>query len=784
MSLRLPLVLLVTAVWASAPAAQDLWTDVEARSLSTSRAMPTAYRALALDRPAMEARLAEAPDEIVPGTLTGAVEIPLPLPDGTTPMFRIVESSILTPGLQARYPQLRTYVGSRADDPRTTVRLSATPLGLSAWIQGPDGLAIIDPVGGESFHMAYQRRDAVAPAGWAAARRQERVLSDPEADSHEAHGRGAHVHGAHSHGAHDHGPSIATSRRADNGAILRTYELAVATTGEYAQFHGGTVESTMEAIVVAMARVNGLYERDFSIRMVLIPEMEKIIFTDPVMDPFSDGNPGALISQVQTVIDDSIGTNGYDIGHVFSTGGGGLAGFGVVCRRSRKAQGVTGLPAPIGDPFYVDYVAHEIGHQFRGSHTFNGSAGACGGANRSPSRAYEPGSGSTIMAYAGICGAHNLQNNSDPFFHNASLREVWDYIGANAGNVCPDEAATGNTPPVISVSDTLHLPVETAFELVGSATDETPDALTYIWEQLDVGLTAGAPPGRSGFNGRPPLFRSFVPTAEPRRTFPDFGRYRLGLAPAIGEAFPTQTETLNFRMTVRDNAPGAGAVADERLVAEVDGDVGPFAITFPNARNLEFEVGTDLEITWDVAGTGLTDGEGNEDADEVDVETVDLLISLDDGLTFQPLATATLNDGTETVTLPADEATDARLLVRATVDDFGSSFFDLNDESFALVAPTAGEERPEAGGVVMAGPWPNPARGTARAQIGVPTTQAVDVSLYDALGRRVRTVFAGALAAADLQVVEIETAGLAPGVYVLRLVGETGAVTRALTLAR
>ncbi|MEM1057438.1 MAG: reprolysin-like metallopeptidase [Bacteroidota bacterium] len=765
MSARLLLVLAVSALTALPSSSQDLWTDVEARALApASRALPTAYRALALDRTAMDARLATAPAEVVPGALTGAVEIPLPLPDGTTPVFRLVESSIMEPGLQARYPQLRTYVGARADDPRTTVRLSATPLGVSAWIHGPDGLALVDPVG--DFHMAYRRADAAAPEGWAEARRQEQVLGE--------------------HGEHEHEETSA-SRAApgfSHGRTLRLYQLAVATTGEYAQFHGGTVESTMEAIVVAMTRVNFLYERDVAVRMLLIDDNERIVFTDPVTDPFNNNSAGALISQVQGVIDDSIGTDNYDIGHVFSTGGGGIANFGSVCRDDRKAQGVTGLPSPIGDPFYVDYVAHEIGHQFRGSHTFNGTAGACGGANRSPNTAFEPGSGSTIMAYAGICGGHNIQNNSDPYFHSGSLREIWSYVSRNAGRFCADEVATNNEPPVVTVSDTLYLPVSTPFALGGEATDETPDALTYVWEEANLGA-GGAPAQRLGFLGRPPLFRSFNPTVEPLRTFPQPERLRQGLPPIVGEALPSRSEELEFRLTVRDNAPGAGAVTDAELLAIVEGSVGPFALTFPNEANLAFDLGSELAVTWDVAGTALVDADGNEDEDLVDIETVDVLLSRDNGVTFEVVAEGTPNDGAETITLPSDAVPRARLLVRATLDERGSLFFDLNDNSFSVEQIiVANEERPEAGGLVLGAPVPNPSRGTARLCVSAATPQTVTVALFDALGRRVRTLFSGAMPAGETRPVTVKTSELSPGAYVVRLVGETGVVSRPLTVLR
>lgn len=626
----------------AAPDGSDAWQMLDAvpaaRVATVPMIRPLRFQPLKADNKRLRAVLATAPMESTADAATPLV-LAIPAPDGTLAHFQIVESPVMEPALAAQFPEIKTYAGVGLEDPHAQLRLDMTPLGFRAQVLTPEGDWYVDPyTKGDAELLTSYRRADLAP-------------------------RGQQFHCGFK------GTPIAT-RADDNtksvrsGETLKTYRLAVAATGEYTAYFGGTVPLAMAAIVSAINRVTGVYERDLAVRLVLVANTSSLIFTNSSTDPYTNDDGEAMLDENQTKVDSVIGSANYNIGHVFSTGGGGIAALGVVCESGYKAQGVTGSDAPDGDGFWIDYVAHEMGHQFGANHTFNSVTDSCGGGNRNASTAMEPGSGSTIMAYAGICGTDDLQPHTDAYFHTASFAEIRSYITSSAA-ACSVDTATGNHAPTVSGGADYNIPRSTPFFLTATGSDSDGDSLTYCWEERDLGASQAL---SAADNGSSPLFRSVSPKVSPQRYFPDI-KTVIANTTDKQEKLPTTTRNLNFRVMVRDNRLAGGGAATDDVLVKVSSAAGPFAVTFPNASAT---LGGQQTVTWSVANTT---------ASPVSCANVNILLSTDGGLTFPTtLASNVPNDGSETVTLPNTPSTTARIMVQGA----GNIFYDMSNANFTI----------------------------------------------------------------------------------------------------
>jgi hypothetical protein len=620
----------------------NLWRAIPAISrnslASQADIQPETYLAFNLDHSRLQSLLNSAPMEASLIANLSATVVTLPMPDGKLKRFRFVESPVMAPELAAHFPEIKTYVGRGIDDPTATVRFDSTPSGFHAQILSPNGAVYIDPYsrGNANLHICYYKRDYRRAAGDFTCFNAE----DPM------------------------GTKKSFSKLSVGDNSLRTYRLACAATGEYTQFYGGTVAGGLAAIASAINRVTGVYETEAGIRLVLVAKNNLIIYTNSSTDPYTANNPGLLLPQNQSNLDFVIGSANYDIGHVFSTAGGGLAGVAVACIAGIKAYGETGMYPPTGDAFWIDYVAHEMGHQFGATHTFNGGASGCGG-NRCTSTAFEPGSGSTIMAYAGVCGSDNLQPHSDPYFHSGTLEQIKTFITSGAGSACTTVTALTNNSPTISAGANFTIPKGTPFRLTATGSDPDGDPLTWCWEERDLGpcVALNAPD-----NGSSPLFRSFCPTAKPSRTFPQLSDIINNMV-TPGEMLPMTNRVMNFRVTARDNQNGGGGVGSGDMQVTVYANAGPFRITAPNSAVTWSGCQT---ITWDVAGTAGA---------PVNAANVNILLSTDGGLTFPIILAANVpNSGSQNVLLPSISTSTARIKVQAS----NNIFFDISRANFSI----------------------------------------------------------------------------------------------------
>ena len=656
---------------------QDLWQDESPAGRLVPRRDGRRY--LRLDLLDLRRLLEEAPLESLQESDSLRVELPVPMPGGSTIRFRLLESPVMEPALAARYPEIRTYSGQAIDDPAVTLRGDLTPQGFHATVLLADQTLV-------SIHPD--------PGADLRASRYISYFGTPDSDNGDplvCEFRDPETLNGQ--------PGLNLDLEALNyqsGETLRVYRIAIAASSEYTStFGGGTTAGTVASLVTWLNGVNAIYERELTIRLQMIDAPTIIYSTErgfnSANDPFTNGSSTSMLSQLGQVMA-SIPTSSFDVGHVLGTGGGGVAYLGVVCRDSTisggpvKGLGVTLVNGTLGNSGGLYVFSHELGHQFGAYHSFNGTGNNCGGGNRTGNSSFEPGSGMTIMSYAGNCGSDNIvfPGGGSLRFHIGSQRQIFAHL-EGVGR-CFVSSNTSNRAPTVSAGSDYTIPFATPFELraTGSDPDSADQAsLTYVWEQVDAGLTYSNPPYSD--SGDPitttrPIFRSYAPLSSPSRLFPSLN-YILNNANVppetinglrSGESLPAIGRILNFGVALRDNRAGGGGVAEDGVRLTVAGNAGPFRVTSPNT-GVSWAGGSNQLVNWQVNNTNLS---------PVNCSQVRISLSTDGGQTFPViLNAATNNDGLETVAIPTGMATtQARIKVEAV----GNIFFDISDANFTI----------------------------------------------------------------------------------------------------
>ena len=638
--------------------AQSLWQeikldDVEVRGTQETRVLPHEFKAYKLNYDRIKKEAFSAPSEQLSLNIQSDVLISLPLPDGSLEEFSVYESLTMQDGISAKYPNIKSFKGISVNNPLVSVRFDFGANGFHAAVKTPEKVYYIDPYASDDLkhYLTYDVKKDVnlMPEGI------------PRCGT-------------------DHSQLQPTALKPKNNKRadiipLRTYRLAISCTGEYGQWKG-SVEKAMSDFNTSVNRINQVFENEAAIRFVIVDDNDLLLNFDPAADPFTDSsNGGLMLSQNTANINNIIGFGAYDIGHVYGRGcnTGGIAALGSHCQFN-KGAGVTCNWGGGIDAVAVGTTAHEFGHQLSANHTFN----HCDMENENLGTGVEPGSGGTIMSYAGGCGPQNVQGGEFDHFQTQSLKEMYNHSRDGAGSECGEIESFGNHEPVITLPELynsgLVIPEYTPFYLEGSATDEDGDILTYVWDPANTGPLSnlGDPLGEA------PHFMSFQANSKPGRMFPReqavFNNQNFNT-----EVLPKGGLTMLFNFTVRDNNPNGGTAVWEEVKFKTAATDGKFEITNFDDSGLSLDIGDEVELTWNVAGT---------DQSPINTTTVDIYFSSTSLAGFDynnliPLAQCVPNNGSAMVRLPNVETNQGRFVIKA-VDNI---YFDISNRGFQVLAP-------------------------------------------------------------------------------------------------
>lgn len=615
------------------------WEPIELSSTKINNGheeeLPLKFQGFQLrDREKFENLLDLAPARFSTENQQTIIEIEIPFPDGSHEKFRIYNTPVIGAQLAAAYPRLKTFTGINGRDPNVVAKITSTPHGFFAMVLGSaSGTFFLHPFNVKTNqYYSFYKKDAVN-------------LNIPYTCETEDF---------------DFAEKIPTTKNiANTDCQFRQYRLALACTGEYAQLaddgddtNGDVVADVLADMVIITNIINGIFEREVGVTMVIIDRNEEIIFTDPDTDLYQN-NMSTLPAENRTAMQVFIGNDAFDIGHVITDRGGGRAFVRGPCQGA-KAAGASGRSRRPIDLFALNIVGHEMGHQFGGRHTHSNDC------NRNETASYEPGSGSTILSYAGICRPF-VESVPDDYFHAISIQQMREFI-TTGGSECPVFLDTENAAPTVDAGSDYIIPASTPFILEGSASDADGDSISYSWEQWDREFAVQPP---SPLSTQGPSIRSFPATPDSFRYVPRLEVLRDGVA-NVWEVLSSVSRDLNFRLTVRANNGIYGCTSEDDMKVSVDESSGPFVINTPDSTRI-WGVGELETITWDVS---------NSDQAPVNCANVDIYYSTDKGQTYPFLFAENVpNTGIYEFIVPEINNVSIRFMIRCA----GNIFFTLSN---------------------------------------------------------------------------------------------------------
>jgi len=628
-----------------------LWQKVNTVSVLNKNVAATDSKQLyyTLNSDFLKARLNSPTGKTSKSSIT---EITFPNSEGVLERFQVWESSNFDPELQAKYPDIRAYQGVGLDDRTAKIHFSVAPPGIQTMVLRADKPSefIEQNPNNKSEYIVFESADNASSK--------------------------MRLNCKTTHLISDNNTTSKTAKISSSNKVFKTMRLALSCTAEYAAYFGSTKAGALAGMNATMTRVNGIFDKDLSVKLILIANTEDIIYLDPATDPYSNATIGTSIDpdsddsydnwnrEIQINLTSVIGNGNYDIGHLFgASGGGGNGGcIGCVCNNPTASQvigkgGGYTSPSdakPVGDTFDIDFVAHELGHQLGATHTFSYAEEGAG-------TSVEPGSGTTIMGYAGVTRNYDVQDNSDDYFTYASILQIQTNLSTKS---CPVSTAITNNPPAISAGPDYTIPISTAFILTGTGSDPEGDPITYTWEEYDNATTTFASKSVA-YAAKPdgPLFRSVIPGSSPVRYMPSYESVLKNTLTTTWESVSSIARTLTFTLTGRDitTTPGTAQTQTDLMNVNVVASAGPFKVTSQLGEDVSWQQGSSQTVTWSVNNTNTLEGSSN----------INIKLSTDGGLTFpMTLASNTPNDGSEVIQVPVNAAssTNCKILIEPTAN--------------------------------------------------------------------------------------------------------------------